>query len=136
MLKKLNNKGYALVLVLGIVVIMASTVASIVILMRGRASDLENILDRTTAYYLCETGASVAVLDIAAGKIKAGNTTRTFDFTIGDQSYKVRYVVKKVSGVWAIESSVASPLRLGATYTLKVGGQRAFPIFIKGFGGM
>ncbi|MDD4004847.1 MAG: hypothetical protein PHW69_06540 [Elusimicrobiaceae bacterium] len=159
--KAAKNRGYALMMVLGMVALMASTIACLSILTRGRLDDLQLTLDRTTAYYLCESAASIAVLDIRYGNVSttppAGfvynssekSVTRTVNITIGSQygfdtstarTYPVRYVVTKPSGVWSIKTSVSSPFGAGYRYTLHVGGKRAFPFFIKemgaGLGGM
>lgn len=143
-IKMTGRRGYALMMVLGMVVIMASTIACLNILTRGRVDDLHLTLDRTTAYYLCETGASVAMLDIGRGRVYKNvsipsmnisynafdnSVKRTFNFSIGSQVYPITYVVSKAGGDWNIKSTVSSPYGLGYIYQLEVGGKRAFPFF-------
>ena len=152
---KTGNRGYALMLVLGMVALMASTIACLSILTRGRVDDLQLTLDRTTAYYLCESGASQGVLDIRAGTAKAGSPgynsstrkiTRTLSFPVTNHysgqttTYTITYEIYKEGGAWRVRSKIPSPYNMGYLYTLTVGGQRAFPFFIKemgaGLGGM
>lgn len=150
-----NRRGYALMLVLGMVALMASTIACLSILTRGRVDDLQLTLDRTTAYYLCETGASTAIMAIRNRQIyrncpgynaSTKKVTKTFTFRVTNaysgryKDYTITYVVSQVSGQWHIEASTDSPYGMGYRYTLIIGGKRAFPFFIKemgpGLGGM
>lgn len=129
-----GEKGVVLVLVCGFILVVSIVLLGTYIHLRGRVHDVEIFTDRTKAYYLCETGASVAILDIGKGKIGTGPgkwTERTFNFTVGEGIYPIHYEVDKVRGQWMIVSSVDSPLGLDIRYSLKVGGRRAFPIFIK-----
>ena len=94
--------------------------------------------ERTRAYYLCETAASVAILDIANGKIGYGAgqwTERTINLVLDGQSYPVKYTVSRENREWVVISHIASGTGFNQNYNSRVGGQRAFPIFIKGFGG-
>ena len=125
--------------VFGVVVIMISAVVSTMLVINAKMEDLKETMDRTIAQYACEAGASIAVMDISLGHIgsKSGQwTTKTFDYAVGNRTCKVTYVVTRNAGVWTITVTVPSPMGFKITYTLRVGGRRAFPFFIKGPGPM
>lgn len=130
-----GERGMALVLVLGIVSVAAVTVSGLFTLLRSRTLDLAVAEDRLSAQYLCETAASAALLDIARGKVGTGAgrwTRRSFPFSVGARVHELSYSVKKSGAQWEIETSVKSPGSLGLTYTMRLGGRRAFPIYVLG----
>lgn len=95
----------------------------------------EAFKERVKAYYLCETGASVAILDIAKGKIGSGAgqwLQRNFNYNVEGGTYQINYKVSKQRGQWQIISWVGPSSGFSRTYRLRVGGQRSFPIFIRG----
>ena len=87
---------------------------------------------KTNCYYFCETGASMGLLDFARGRIGAGGgqwVTRTFNMDVDGTSHQVTYAFTRHQGEWTITVSSEG-------CHLRVRGPRAFPIFIRGFGGM
>jgi len=136
-----DQKGIVLLLVIGLSLILFIATMGLLFVLRANTRNIESIRERIEAYYLCETGASVAILDIAAGRIGHGSgqwTTRTFNYTMNNKTYPISYTVTKVretGGQWQIISEVGSQAGFMHTYKLRVGGRRAFPIFIKGFAG-
>jgi len=130
---RLGNKGYILILVVGVMVVAASAISTLMVFLRGRAEDLEILEDRTKAQYLCETAASYALVDFSNGKVP--EDWKTVSFPVGNRSYLLNYRMTKHMGMWQVESSVESPLGLKKMkYGLIVKGNRAFPFFIKGLG--
>ena len=132
-------KGYALLIVLGTVVIMAGIIATVMVVSRGHMDDRGNFADRIIGQYLCETGLSVAALDRNSGYLgtNAGQRmNRDFTFAIGGMHYPVHYKAWNDNGTWTVVSWAESPLRLNVVYHMTIGGRSAFPIFIKGFGGI
>lgn len=141
MLKMKQSKGVGLILALGAIGIISVVVATLLLSLGGRVRRAETWLDRTKAYYLCETGLSVALLDLAAGSVPSpippGGHSRTFSFSMGGRSYNITYrITAEAEGRRRIRASVSSPLGLGYTYYLESGGRRAFPIFIRALGGL
>ena len=138
MRKTASQKGVALLLVIGFSIVIFMTIIALLFTLRANLRNLASFKERTEAYYLCETGASVALLDIAAGKIGMGVgkwTQRSFDYAMGGGIYNITYVVTKKNGQWDIVSSVGPQSGFARTYKLRIGGRRAFPWFIRGFGG-
>jgi len=133
-----NNKGIAILLVSALSLIICIGIIAILFALRSNAQNLESFKERALAYYLCETGASVAILDIAHGRVGTGATQwteRTFNYPIGTLSYPVNYKITKTAGQWIIVASVNAQAGFKHTYKLKVGGTRSFPVFIRGFAG-
>jgi len=87
---------------------------------------------KTNCYYFCETGVTMAILDQARGNIGTGAgewLTRTFTMDVDGKSHQVQYTVSRdAAGVWIIVANSEG-------CHLRVGGNRAFPIFIRGFPG-
>jgi len=132
---KPSQKGVALLMVVGLSLVLFIGLIGLFFVLTTNLRNLEALKERTEAYYLCETGASVAILDIAHGKIGSGPnqwTTRTFNYRVGDKTYSIKYTITKTTGVWQIISEVAG---FNRPYKLTVVGIRAFPIFIRGFAG-
>jgi hypothetical protein len=134
------SKGAGLILALGAIGIISVVVATLLLSLSSRLRRVEIWMDRTKAYYLCQTGLSVAMLDLAAGRvpasIPAAGYSRTFSFPMGGRYYNVTYKITTETEGWRrIKASTSSPLGLGYAYYLESGGRRAFPIFIRGFGG-
>jgi len=133
---KQRQKGVVLFMVLGLSLVLFIGIIGLLFVLRANIRNIEAFKERAQAYYLCETGASVAILDIADGKIGSGSnqwTTRTFNYPVGGKTYSITYTVTKTTtGEWQIISGVAG---FNRTYKLRVGGRRAFPIFIRGFAG-
>ncbi len=132
-----NKKGAALIMVAVLAMLFAITEATLFSIMKYRISNCETWLESSRAYYLLETGASIAIVDIGSGRI--GNapgqwTERDVSIPLGGSEYSVNYKVTKEGGRWFVTTSVDSPLSLGRIYYLRLGGVRAFPYFIRGKG--
>lgn len=135
---KQNQKGMVLLMVAGLSLILFVGIIGLLFVLEANIRHIEAFRERAEAYYLCETGASVAILDIAQGKIGSGPgqwTQRTFNYSVGDKIYPIQYKVTKSAGQWQIVSWVDSSVGFKRTYKLRMGGRRAFPIFIRGFAG-
>lgn len=138
MFDKQRQKGVVLLMVMGLSLVLFIGIAGLLFVLRANIRNIEAFKERARAFYLCETGASVAIMDIARGKIGTGPgkwTERTFDYTMGDKTYPIYYKVTRSAGQWKIVSIVNASAGFNWTYKLRVGGQRAFPIFIRGFAG-
>jgi hypothetical protein len=138
MQKTASQKGIALLLVIGFSLMIFMTILALLFALRANMRNLSSFKERAEAYYLCETGASVALLDISQGNVGAGVgqwTERSFDYEMGGALYNITYVVTKKNGRWDIVSSVGPQAGFSKTYKLRIGGRRAFPWFIRGFGG-
>lgn len=138
----LNRKGVALLMVSGVSLIIFMGILLVLFILQATTANVSQASERAVAYYLCETGASVAIIDIGEKRIGKGPgqwTQRTFSFDCLGKIYKIRYKITKESGQWSIVSEVGPGVDLESdltrTYALYVRGQRAFPIFIRGFGG-
>jgi hypothetical protein len=113
-------------------------IVGILFVLRANIRNSEAFKERAKAYYLCETGASIAILDIRNGRIGNGSgqwTEHAYNYSMGGTTYSISYKVEKERGAWLITSWVGPASGFSRTYKLKVGGQRAFPIFIRGFPG-
>ena len=133
-----NKKGVLILLVSALSIIICLGILVILFVLRANALNLEAFRERAVAYYLCETGASVAILDIGKGRVGRGAgqwTKRTFNYTMGGRTYPLNYEVTKVAGQWQIVSWVEPSAGFSHRYKLRVGGMRAFPLFIRGFAG-
>jgi len=72
------------------------------------------------------------------GKIGLGAgqwTQRTINFDIEGKVYPISYIVTREGQNWIINSQVSRSADFKHDYNLRAGGQRAFPHFIRGFGG-
>jgi len=137
----------AITAVLGITLTLTLAALLLYTLVSAKIDALHGYKDRFTAYYLCETGISVAMLDFAQGKIGKNSgqwAERDFDYEVNGKKYKIHYKISRPSGaanykvtssVYKVTSSVKSPYGLNKTYYLTASGPRAFPIFIRGFAG-
>ena len=130
----------AITAVLGITVTLTLAVLLLYTLVNVKIDALHGYKDRFAAYYLCETGISVAMLDFAQGKIGKNPgqwAERDFDYEVNGKKYKIHYKISRPSGAanYKVTSSVKSPYGLNKTYYLTASGPRAFPIFIRGFAG-
>lgn len=135
---KQREKGIILLMVSGLSLVIFVGIMGLLFVLGAHTRKAEAFKERAKAYYLCEVGASVAILDIANAKIGTGPgrwTQRRFDYKIEDKTYQINYQVTKSRGRWQIVSWVDSSSGFNRTYKLRVGGQRAFPIFIWGFAG-
>lgn len=140
-MKLRNPKGsVAIMLVSSITIVLTLAVLYLYILINARIDAMHGYKDRFLAYYLCETGISIAMLDFGQGKIgnsKKQWTERNLDFEIGGKDYAIYYNITKAHGSadYKITSMVKSPLGLDRTYYMTAAGPRAFPLYIRGFGG-
>jgi len=125
-------------MVIGFSQVIFMTILALLFMLRANMRNLASFKERAEAYYLCETGASVAILDISRGSIGEGVgkwMNRSFDYDMGRKVYHISYVVTKINGQWHIVSEVGPSSGFSKTYKLNFGGRRAFPWFIRGFGG-
>lgn len=131
-----REKGVVLLMVIGFSLVTFVGLMGLLFVLRANIRNLEAFSQRARAYYLCETGASVGILDIAKGNIGAPPKwkSRTFPYTMGSRTYTVKYDIDKPDNVWMILATVGPP-DFDRTYHLRVGGRRAFPIFSRGFPG-
>ncbi len=125
-------------MVLFISLVLFIVIIGLLYILGANLRQLQAYDERTRAYYLCETAASVAILDIGQGKIGTGAgqwTEKTINLVLDGQSYPVKYVVSRENQQWVIISKITAGAGFRQNYNSRVGGRRAFPIFIKGFGG-
>ena len=133
-----NNKGVLILLVSALSILICLGILILLFVLRANALNLDAFRERAIAYYLCETGASVAIVDIGKGRVGTGagqSPSRTFNYTMGSKTYAINYEVTKTGGQWQIISWVEPSAGFSHRYKLRVGGMRAFPFFIRGFGG-
>ncbi|MFH0913135.1 MAG: hypothetical protein V1884_02500 [Candidatus Omnitrophota bacterium] len=133
---KKDSKGVALIFTLGLMGLIVVIIATLLMHLKAQVSRQQLWMDRVKAHYLCQTGLSVAMLDLAAGKVPSlpsgQSYTRTFTFTMGARAYDVTYKITNDKGSRIFYATVPSPQGLNYTYYLKASGQRAFPAFIRG----
>ena len=141
-MKKIKKQNGSVAILLVTVVTLSLTLAVMLlyVLVNARIEALHGYRDRFMAYYLCETGISVATLDFANGKVGEGKdqwTKRDFDYKIGEKVYTIHYEITKPNGSinYKIMARVRSPFGLDRTYYLTASGPLTFPIFIRGFAG-
>ena len=124
-------------LVLFISLVLFIVIIGLLYVMGTNLRQVEAYDARTKAYYLCETATSVGLLDMRNGKIGHGAgqwTQRTVNLVLDGKTYPVRYTfTRSATGVWTITTDTSSGFP--RIYHLRVGGRRAVPIFIRGFGG-
>jgi len=118
-------------------VLLAMAVIGMIAVLRYRVRQHEKSMDRTIAYYLCETAQTFAQCDfIIPGRFTSFPATRSYNVETRGKVFTVTYTVtKKGGGTYEIVSSVPSPLGLGCTYKLLMGAKRGFPYFIRGKAG-
>lgn len=137
MQSKKDQKGVVLLMVMGLSLVLFVGITGLLFVLKANIRSREAFKERIEAYYLCETGAAVAILDIRAGHIGRGRgqwTQRTFDYGVDNITYRIHYEISKThAGFWQIVSSVGPSSGFYRTYKLKVVGQRSVPIFIWGF---
>lgn len=136
-----KQKGIVLILSLATLLLISLATIGLIFVLNARVKQHERGIDRSVAYYLCETGASFALIDFSfsngpdpgfSGRV-VENVPRTYDFTMGGKTYHITYVVKKIEGDYEFTASVDSPFGLGCTYKLTLRGRRGFPFFIRGW---
>jgi hypothetical protein len=130
-------RGVALIFTLGIILLVSVVIATLLLNLKFQIGRQEIWLDRVKAYYLCQTGLSVAMLDLSKGKVPtlpAGQSySKTFSFPMGSKSYNITYTITMQSnGNRTFRASVLSPFGLGYTYRLDSRGRRPWPLFIRG----
>ncbi|MDP8229802.1 MAG: hypothetical protein P9L93_01715 [Candidatus Gorgyraea atricola] len=141
MMKLRNPKGsVAIMLVSSITIVLTLAVLYLYILINARIDSIHGYKDRFLAYYLCETGISIAMLDFGEGNIGPSRrqwTERNLEFEIDGKPYAIYYNITKAPGSanYKILSMVKSPFGLDRTYYMTASGPRAFPLYIRGFGG-
>jgi len=143
---KTSQRGIVLFLVLGLSILLFIGLLGLFFLLTANIRNLEAFKERAEAYYVCETGASLAISQGVCGQAQTaypslvtGTLPYSFDYTIEDhtytKSYTINYIAEWASGVCTVKSSVGPLSGFKRTYTLEVKGQRAFPIFTRGFPG-
>jgi len=130
-------RGIALIFTLGLIGLITVVIATLLLNLRFQIAREEVWLDRVKAYYLCQTGLSVAMLDLSAGRVPtltAGHSySKTFAFPMGPHTYNITYTISMGSnGTRTFRASVSSPLGLSHTYYLDSSGRRSWPLFIRG----
>jgi len=137
-MKKIKNTKGAVVLVSIFAVMLFINLALLTLyaVTKARIDFTRSNIDKALAYYLCETGTSVAMLDFAHGKIGTSQgqwTERAFDYIVGSKRYSINYKISRPSGG---DYKVVTGVSIGGkNYSLVAGGARAFPVFIRGFAG-
>lgn len=128
-------KGIILMLAIATLLFISLATIALVFVLNARIKQHERGIDRSVAYYLCETGLSFSLIDFSMGRVVAG-VPRTYNFTMAGRTYPITYVVTKqvVGGTleYNFTASTPSPYGLGTTYKLTMRGNRGVPIFIRG----
>lgn len=129
-----NNKGIFLVIVIGLLLMISTAIIGLIFVLNTRVRQHEQGIDRSTAYYLCETGLSFAQINFSTGHIPLNNLPYedTYYFQMGDKTYDIHYKLERDQGEYVFTSWVVSPFGLGKTYRLYMRGTTGFPIFIRG----
>lgn len=137
-----KQKGIVLILTLATLLLISLATIGLIFVLNARVKQHERGIDRSMAYYLCETGASFALIDFSfsgipnnpdfSNRVQPG-VPRTYAFTMGGKTYYITYEVRRTEGGFEFTASVSSPLGLGCTYTLTLRGRRGFPFFIRGW---
>ena len=147
------RKGVVLITV-SILVFLAMVVLSFYYFaVRSYVDRVDGALDKTMAYYLCESGLTLAIISYYNGGPKKGYfsipvpaTTMSYEgFSIYPKTYKVYYEAEKgesadkagfvfpTTGFASFKIWVKSPRGFKhRTYYLTASSQRAIPIFIRG----
>jgi len=148
------RKGIALVLVTSLLILCLVIFSFYFFILRSHIDRVQGVMDKTTAYYLCEAGVTAALHFYYNEGIKEGDITFTqpirsfsipagrdqgYPFTMKPKTYTIHYVVREepdAEGEVMFDVSIDSPLGFrGRTYTLNVSSQWTFPVFIRGFSG-
>jgi len=124
-------KGVILMLTIATLLFISLVTIPLLFILNSRVKQHDRGLDRSMAYYLCETGLSFALLDFSMGRVTL-DVEKPYDFMMGGKTYPITYVVSKKLGVYSFTATVSSPNGLGCTYSLTMRGKRGFPIFIRG----
>lgn len=144
-----RQKGIILFIVICVTLIIFAGIAGLLFVLDANYRGLRSIKERTQAFYLCEVGASVAIMDITNGCIgTAGNTgpacriqdvsrwtSNEFDYPMGDRTHRIKYTVTKIDGAWQIVSEVGPSEIFHRVYKLRLGAKMTFPLFIRGRAG-
>ena len=126
-----KQKGIALFLVLFTSLIFFIIIIGLLYILGANLRQLQAYDKKTEGFYLCETAASLAILDIRNHRVGSGPgqwLERSFNLVLDGISHPISYTVGKQNGEWTIVSTSGDS-------HLRVGGIRAFPIFIRGFAG-
>ncbi len=126
-----KKKGIALFLVLFISLLLFIVIIGLLYILGANLRQLQAYDEKTKGYYLCETAASVAILDIGKGNIGPDPgqwKQRTFNFVLDGVSYPVSYTVSRENQRWIVITDISSGFK--RPYHLRVGGTRGFLIFI------
>lgn len=126
-----EKKGVLLIVVGAVVLLFMISASTFFSIMKYQLKKLELSIHNLKAYYLLESACTVAIVDIGNGKIGPPPKwlERDINIPLGEETYPIHYKVSKDGGTWLVQSSVV----LGEQkYYLKLGGIRAFPIFIRG----
>lgn len=104
-------------------------------IIKYRLKNLEVWANNTKVYYLLESAASIAIVDMKKGRIGTAPgkwTERDIQIPLGEDTFTVHYRMSKSAGRWFVTTTLNSPKLGGRTYHLRFGGFRAFPFFIRG----
>ncbi|MEW6008077.1 MAG: hypothetical protein AB1629_00365 [Candidatus Omnitrophota bacterium] len=143
-----HSKGIVLILAVGLIFILSLSTVVIFTMLRLDTSRALRWIDATKAYYLCEAGISMALIDIRNGTVPVSKD-KVFAYRIlgePSEAFDIYYRIEEPGpGRTKITAAVQSPFNLktkesipvppvGAiwnnVYILEAGGRRAFPIFI------
>jgi len=131
-----NSRGVALIFALGLSGLVIVIITTLLIHLKSEVARQQLWLDRIKGHYLCQTGLSVAMLDLSLGKVPSlsggQSYTKTFAFTMGSRTYNITYEITNERGRRVFRVTVPSPGGLDYTYSLGATGRRAFPVFIRG----
>ena len=143
-----RKKGVILIYIAAALLFISFGVASMLTVLNTRIRQYIKSIDRSAAYYLCETGLSFALLDINMNRVGPGNTggadcnmvpgqpcRRTYNFAWGGGTIEIHYQVAKTlipTNDYEVTAYVASPFGLGGGYTLEMRAIRGFPWFMRG----
>lgn len=112
-------------------------IMALLFVLRANTNNMELFKERTKAYYLCETANALFLVDKVKARI--GNNpgqwwSREFDYTVADQTYRLRYdgSYDASTNRWRSVGSVISGFK--RVYKVDSESMTGFPIFIRGFG--
>lgn len=143
-----KRKGIAFILVVALSITILIALSAMFFTLKANINNLKVVKERSIAYYLCETGASVAIRKIQinpnsipnfACRNRVCSGSETFTFPVVGNNYNITYQATRTQEhgqyLWEIISKVGPP-QFSQIYKLRVTARRrAFPIFIKGFPG-
>ena len=142
-----RKKGVILIYIAAALLFISFGVASMLTVLNTRIRQYIKSIDRSAAYYLCETGLSFALLDINMNRVGPGNTgwvdcnmvpgepcRRTYNFAWGGGTKDIYYRITKtaITNDYEVTAYVDSPFGLGGGYTLEMRAIRGFPWFMRG----